>query len=117
MLTTSIEEATSWQACVNEFEVDEASSCTDLMAKACCFADVSSNSVCLSNDDFLSFAECFVGTDCLPLTCGDTTIVPTTTASGTGCLLSPLGAARRGVASAASFVMALAIVIVAIVQV
>lgn len=115
--TTTLEEVTSWRECVDEFEVDEAGSCADLTAKACCYAKVSSNSACLSDDDFVSYAKCVVGTDCLPLTCGDTTIASaTTTASGADCHSSPLGEARSGVASAATFVMALAVVIVSMMQ-
>lgn len=111
MTTTSIEEATTWQDCVGDSDAGETGSCADLTAKACCYAEISSNSACLSSDLFVSFAECSIGTECLPLTCSDTTV--TVSGSAAGPLSSPLGVAR----SAATVVMVLTVAIFAIAQV
>lgn len=114
---TSIDDVGDWQDCVADLDVDGADSCAKQQAMACCYAEVSSNSACLSNEQFLSYADCFIGTDCLPLTCGGTTFYSSKSTSGTGRLSSPLDVARSGVASAATLVMALAIMIFTIMQV
>lgn len=117
--TVSVEEADAFQKCVDNFEIDEAGSCTDLMATTCCLAAVSSNSACLGSELFLSYAECFVGTECLPLTCIGSRSVDDNV-NGAGRLSSPLGViAPNGVAASAATAVAmlLATAIVANLQV
>lgn len=76
MLPTSTAAAEAWQECFEGYystgegkEEETGSMCAAAMAMTCCNIQVSPNFACLASESFLNYAECYVGTECLPLTC------------------------------------------------
>lgn len=119
MLTTSIEEATAWQECFDGYETGEAGGCADLTARICCMIEVSRNDACLTNELFMSYSDCYIGEECLPLPlmCGDATAAASTVeGNGAGRLSSPLlgVVGGGGTASAATVVMTMTFAMVAV---
>ena len=95
----SWKEEEAWQECVDNFgSSDEgAGSCTEAVASVCCFAELSTNTACLSDENFLAFTECYAGAGCVPLACGGAESEPASTGgSGAGRLSSPLKVVTDG---------------------